>query len=478
MASENTYSDAPKPKAKPKAPADDPAKGKGKYQWGTGGKVHSISQKDHEQHVLAQKTLGTQDLTAPPTASQAITEANSAADLQYGPQVNAAQQLQQSVTPWFNNFLARVAGYAKAAQTQAAPVIAQAQGYQQGAATQAPPGLDPNSEAGQQAAQAAAGRGAIAQLGLDALNTNVGATQDYFGGQQTMAAQQLPQAQAAANQGLAFAKSQRGAKVQEFLTTARQNAQNYAIARGTLGLNAQKAADDTTLASGRDPLTNEPLPTKPPTGYGPGGPGLNKYGYTADQWDALSTAEKAKARETGGSSATTKTDTTPNKYGIPADQWARWSTSHRQRVIDAANKKGDKPTTDPKDIAKATGNVQNTITDIIGAWNGLAGQEKDDTSKPKDPKTKQYPGIPLTADDKRKVIAAKNPAYTPQMIHIALLRNAKPPKPLDKASIDYLHNLDPNIRIPKEWLPSDPGRYAGKGSGGNPPSRTGTGDVK
>jgi hypothetical protein len=40
------------------------------------------------------------------------------------------------------------------------------------------------------------------------------------------------------------------------------------------------------------------------------------------------------------------------------------------------------------------------------------------------------------------------------MIHIALLRRVG--KPLDQASIDYLHNLDPNIRIPKGWLPTVP----------------------
>jgi hypothetical protein len=123
-------------------------------------------------------------------------------------------------------------------------VLNQAQAYQQGAAAQTAPGLDPNSQAGQQSAQAAQGRQAIAQLGLDALNTQSQATQDYFGGQQNVASRVQPQMQMAADQGLANAKSQRGAAVTGFLTTARQNAQNYAIARGTLGLNSAKAIAD------------------------------------------------------------------------------------------------------------------------------------------------------------------------------------------------------------------------------------------
>jgi hypothetical protein len=103
---------------------------------------------------------------------------------QFGPQLQAARQLQTNVEPWFHDYMARVAGYAQAAQSQANPVLQQATAYQQGAAAQAPPGLDPNSEAGQQAAQAATGRQALAQLGLDALNTQNTATQDLFKGQQ------------------------------------------------------------------------------------------------------------------------------------------------------------------------------------------------------------------------------------------------------------------------------------------------------
>jgi hypothetical protein len=217
-----------------------------KYNWGDGrGRVHSIPLGQHKTDVKALHALGgNTNLTAPPTGVQAYREAQAAANAQFGPQVAAAKQLATNVAPWFNDFQARVAGYAKAANAQAQPVLGQATAYQQGAAAQLPPGLDPNSDAGQQAAQAASGRQALSQLGLDALNTQNTAAQNYFGGQQTIAAKEQPAAQTAAALRLAAAKSQRGAAVTAGLTTARQNAQNYNIAQGTLGLNTAKAQAD------------------------------------------------------------------------------------------------------------------------------------------------------------------------------------------------------------------------------------------
>jgi hypothetical protein len=213
-----------------------------KYAWGDGrGKVHSIPLAQHKTDVRALHALGgSTDLTAPPTGVQAYREAQAAATAQFGPQVAAAQQQVTNVAPWFQDYMARVAGYAQAANAQAQPVIQQAQGYQTGAAAQTAPGLDPNSDAGKQAAQAAQGRQALGQLGLDALNSQNTATQNYLGGLGTTAAKEQPQAQTAAANALATAKSQRGAAVTDFLTTARQNAQNYRIATGTLNLNTEQ----------------------------------------------------------------------------------------------------------------------------------------------------------------------------------------------------------------------------------------------
>lgn len=421
----------------------------GKYKWKTGGKVHNIPLATHEQNAAAKKALGSLDLTAPPTANQALTEANSAADLQYGPQVQAAQQLQANVSPWFQDYLARVAGYAKAAQAQAAPVLQQAQTYQAGAAAQQAPGLDPASAAGQQSAQAAQGRQALAQSGLDALNAQNTATQDFFGGQQALAARVQPQVAATAQQNVANAQSQRGGAVQTYLTTARQNAQNYNIARGTLGLNSAKAQSDADQATAAETEKE-------------------RHNATSEQTavDRINAQSQTAADKQNAAAAT------PNKYGVPAGQWQNWSTSHRQRVMDAYaenHAKGGDDKTAAKhvtDVHAATGKVENQITDLIGKWNNHMSDQVDDTSKPlkdssgKAPNTAgwkpTYAPRKPTAAELKKILGA---SYPEQMIHIALLRRAG--KPLDQASIDYLRNLDPNFRIPREWLPYDPSITAG-----------------
>lgn len=271
-----------------------------RYNWGDGrGRVHSIPLKQHKTDVKALHALGgTTDITAPPTGVQAYREAQAAATAQFGPQVQAAKQLQTNIPAWFQDYLARVAGYAKTASAQAAPVLQQAQSYQQGAAAQTPPGLDPNSEAGQQAAQAAQGRQSLAQLGLDALNGQNLAAQGYLTGRQQIAAREQPQAMTAAANQLATAKSQRGAAVTDFLTNARTQAQNYAIARGTLGLNTQKAqADAASAAATIGERTRHDKASEKNTAastqaaqqgkYGPGGVGMNKYGFTYDEWTKL-----------------------------------------------------------------------------------------------------------------------------------------------------------------------------------------------
>jgi hypothetical protein len=318
-----------------------------RYAWGDGrGKVHSIPLKQHKTDVRAMHALGgSTDLTAPPSGVQAYREAQAAATAQFGPQVQAAKQQQTNIQPWFQDYMARVAGYAQAANAQAQPVITQAQGYQQGAAAQTAPGLDPNSAAGQQAAQAAQGRQSLAQLGLDALNTQNTATQNYLGGLGTVAAKELPQAQTAAANALANAKSQRGAAVQNFLTTARQNAQNYQIAQGTLGLNTTKAAVDASIQQAsvgertrhdKAGEKNSAAATKfanqraQQTGYGAGRPGLNKYGFTYDQWTAMTPAAQTKARAGKGKQGSSTT----GPYGVRLQTPASTSRAH-DRIVQA-----------------------------------------------------------------------------------------------------------------------------------------------
>lgn len=328
-------------KPKTTTPAPSSSAGAGKYQWATGGKVHNISQAQHNQNVNVQRTLGTNDLTAPPTGAQAIKEANASADMQYAPQIQAAQQLQTNLPGWYADYLARVAGYAKAANTMAAPVIAQAQAYQQNAGSQVPAGIDPNSVAGQQAAQAAQGRQALGQLGLDSLNTANQATQDYFGGQQQIASKELPQAQTAAGQQLASAQSQRGAAVSNYLTTARTQAENYAIARGTLGLNATKEVDATTAATDAAKAKTTADDNKVITSGA-------FAGLTNAQVRALDATTKTNMRDAAKTPAATEKPYSSGAFaGMKPSELARHSRSWIQGQIDDYNQRQKTDTKKP-----------------------------------------------------------------------------------------------------------------------------------
>jgi hypothetical protein len=122
-------------------------------------------------------------------------------------------------------------------------VLGQAHGLPAGRRRAAAPGLDPNSDAGKQAAQAASGRQALSQLGLDALNTQNTAAQNYFGGQQTIAAKEQPAAQTAAAEAgggeePAWRCGDRGADDGPAERPELQHRQ------GTLGLNTAKAQAD------------------------------------------------------------------------------------------------------------------------------------------------------------------------------------------------------------------------------------------
>lgn len=365
-------------------------------------------------------------LTTVPTLRQATQQGTAAAQAEYAPQQAVLSQTQANVDPWFQDYQSRLAGNATSAQNYAAPIVSQAQAFQQNTGSQLPPGLDPNSAAGQQAAQAAQGRQALAQLGTGALQANAAATNDYFAGLGTAAAQQVPQVkQGLANQQVAL-DQQKGNAIQSYLDSARTNAQNYGIAQATLGANvANQTADNTVSQENAD---------------------------TAKQ-----------NADTSATQATTKTktaSTTPNKYGIMPDQWASWSASHRQRVIEAFDKSGtaDKTqaATQKKEAAinKSTGSVQNKITDINAA---LTTKFNVNASVP----TKGAPLNPLTGQPssftkttrsstpaEQKTAAVKKYGATLVEISTAISRGT----PLTSDQIRYLHNTDPNLRIPSQWL--------------------------
>ena len=418
----------PTKKTKKKTSSKKPSATKpGGYDWGDGRAVHSIPLEQHNANRGGVATYGltpNQPLDAPLTAGQAYAMAQAAANRTYAPQLAANAQLQTNTPAWYQNANARTGEAIKAQQAYAQPLLDTAQAAV-GNAAQTTPGLDPSSPQYAAEQQAAKGRQTMAQDSANYLAGIPAATVGYLTGQQAIAARELPQVQA----GLVYQGGQLASQRQDAATTAygdiRTNEQNAGIARETLGLNTAKAKADVDISRGVDPVTGKPLPAETPKGYAPGGPGMNKYGYTYDQWSALSPKDQAKERNKGTTAAGAKD----------------------------AEKKRKEAEKKAANIKKATGGIQNTVKNTISKWDTYLRGTVDDVTKPiLDPITKQPTGKyqqrkAKPSDVKTALLGEKVDAG---MIHVALL--VRTGKALDKEAIDYLHNKDPNIRIPREWL--------------------------
>jgi hypothetical protein len=402
-------------------PSSGGSPAKGGYDWGDGkGKIHSIPLTEHKRNVEA-RGYGI-DLKAPLSQplnnQQAYGMAQQSADRVYQPQIDQVSQMQASVPGWYANYMAQVAAQQSAQQAYAQPLVQQAQAGVQNAGATAP-GLDPGSAQYATEQKAAQGRQSIAQLGADTLSAIPAATNAYMGGQAITAARELPMVLQNYGVQKGQLQAQRGQAVTENYSALRGQEQNAAIAYGTLGLNTSKAAADVDLGRGVDPVTGRPLPQDAPKGYAPGGPGLNKYGYTADEWQGLSQKQRDKARAGTGKTQAQK------------DQEKAAKDLEKRKAA----------------IKKTTGKLKVDVENVVNKWNSYVGQITDDTSKPKDPATGEYPPRKITPADIKRILGAKHDAG---MIHVALLVRAG--KPLDSEAVQYLRSKDPNIRIPREWL--------------------------
>jgi hypothetical protein len=314
---------------------------------------------------------------------------------------------------------------------QAAPVLQQAQTFAQ-APQPLPPGLDPTSLAAQRAVQGNQSIQGLAQLGYDTLaGTNL-ANQGLFQGMAAMGAKYLPLAQAQGQQNLGTLRGQRAASVVSNLGTLRSNQQNADLAAATLGLNTTKESDTVTTANKNrrariktakiqaNTQANRPITSGP------------FAGYTNSQVAKMPQAKKDKI--TSSYNATHG----PGAAAVKAKQ-------KQQQAI-----------------TKATGGIQNRITDVQGALSqtGLTKTVSVPNKKaPRNLLTGQYPTVkkqvPLTPADLRQRAVNK---YGAELVGIAeAVRNGTP---LTKAQIAYLHRLDPNIRIPKSWLRPTVNPYA------------------
>jgi hypothetical protein len=236
----------------------------------------------------------------------------------FGPQETALKQQAQNVPVWFQAYRDQVAGARQQEQTGAA---AQVGSLQQMAATAA-------GDTGQLAgapmdAEGAARAQAAAQIrsaGIGnqaALAQNLGGNQDAFlQNQGILATGQQQGAQLAVGKALAQLAADKGtfqqtqhdtilsneadSALKNALTTAQIGSTN-ATAANTAATTTKTQVDTTKSKSdqaffdkhGYYPGTGKPAAK---TGYGPGAPGMNKYGYTYDEWAGLSPTAQDKAR--------------------------------------------------------------------------------------------------------------------------------------------------------------------------------------
>jgi hypothetical protein len=418
------------PKGK-KASSKKAAPKAGGYDWGDGRNVHSIPLAQHQGNREGVQNYGltpNTPLDQPLTAGQAYGMAQATAGRTYDPQINANRQLQTNTPVWYQNYINQTGTQQAALAAQSQPVLNTAQTAVTNAAATAP-GLDPSSPQYAKEQQAALGRQVMAQDSANYLGGVAQAGQNYLSGQANVAARELPQAQAGLLSQYGLLQTQKQDAATAAYGDIRTGEQNASIARQTLGLNTAQAAADVDLKRGVDPVTGKDLPAEPAKGYAPGGPGLNKYGYTYDQWSAMSPAAQNKKRSAGSTTAADK---------------------DKQKKADAEKKR-------IAGVKTATAKIQTKISDAQAAWTRYAAARNPKTTLDPatgnaipviDPKTKKPVMVGATPDQIKAKL--RKDGYTETEIHVMLMLRGK--KKLTAAEVKALKSQDPNIRIPREWL--------------------------
>lgn len=426
MASKSTYGDAPKKKPKkPTKPTTPAAPTAPLYSWNGGPKTHTITYGQHQDNVKT-KAYGLtpgQPLDAPFTPAQGIQYAESAAGREFDPLIQQNQSLGQATPVWYQNFVNQVGAEKVAQQQYAAPLLAQAQAGVANAA-QTAPGIDPSSPQYGVEQQAAKAREALAQLGASTLASQATAGDQYLTGLQSTAQRDLPGAMAYVGSQGAALKQARGARANEVLGEVRTGAQNYGIAQATLGMNQVKTAADIAIAAGKDPTTGKDLPKDPEKAILGGA----FAGLTSSQVTALSPADRQ-----------TYIDNY-NKVTHPPK-----TTKDPDALTPAQKRAADKAEKDRVGkIRAATGKLKAKVSDVMDYQQTLIGHMGEDTDKPRDA-SGNYPTRKVTQRDVDQMKVSK---YG-KLGEIAIA--VRSGKKLTQAQIDYLHGLDPNYRIPREW---------------------------
>jgi hypothetical protein len=257
------------------------------------------------------------------TNRQADTQAQTATQVQYGPQEAALKGIARDTPGWYDQYLGALNDHTRNVQAYQAGAQAALQNTQAGItglsqqglsdlqgqaqASAAPRGATPADQS-QMASNATAIRQALMGSFM-AQQSSQGASANTYADTlaNVVAPTQKFSAIAASRGKLSDLSRQEGAFKQSQRDTIAQNESKNVLAGQALGINAGKAAQDAKNAAanidlkrGVDPVTGQPLPQKAPTGYGPGAPGMNKYGFTYDQWTAMDPKAQAKVRDGKG----------------------------------------------------------------------------------------------------------------------------------------------------------------------------------
>lgn len=404
-------------KSKKKSSGKPAHRDTGGYDWGDGNKVHSVSRENRDKNRAATAAYGIgpqTPLDAPLTSGQAYAMAEAAANRTFKPQMDANQQMQTNAPAWYQGYVDRSVAANTAQQAQAQPILDTAQAAVGNAAATAP-GLDPSSPQYAKEVQAAAGRQTMAQDSANYLAAIPTATTGYLAGQQAIAARELPQVLAGLVQQYGQLGSQRADAVTAGYGDIRTGEQNYGIANRTLGLNTNKAAADVDISRGVDPVTGKPLPADAPTGYGPGAPGMNKYGYTADEWAGLSDAKKNAERN--------PKPKTPSKTKEQAAEDKRLAG-----------------------VRKATGTFQSRVGDAQDSWDRYTRAKNPVKDKDGNP----VPGKFTKATPDQIKAQMRKDGYSETEIHVMLVLRGK--KTLSPDDVKRIKAANPDVRIPRAWL--------------------------
>lgn len=257
-----------------------------------------------------------------PSQHPFLDRARAEGTLAYGDVESSLNQRGSAIPTWLQNYRNQITQMQTHQNAQAAPVIAQSQANAT-AAGQVAPGVDPNSQAGQDAVLAAAARKAMQDMMTSTLQGVTQTNADYLTGRQAVAST----AQVGELSQLARDKTdlrkEKGAFVTKRRGELRDEAHTRRLENAAFNLDVAEAGTD-----------------------------LNKYGYSVDEWSSFSASKKNRIRKraTQGSEDSGPDMGSVNKYGFSEKEWRRMSTDERQDVIHEFDDDDDKDPDDGNDF--------------------------------------------------------------------------------------------------------------------------------